>query len=274
MKRIVRRQPAAGGYTNAERWRVEFADGTRGFVKRGVDADTSEWLRIEHRVYTAFADQPWLPRMLDFEDGEFATLILEDLGDAHWPPPWKSGHVDRVCAALDQVHAQPIPDFVPEAGMDKYRGWHLVAADPEAFLGLGMVDERWLEASLPRLLEAESELPDGPMSMVHLDTRSDNLCFDGDRTLIVDWNWVQRAPAGVDKAFWSVSLHHEGGPPPEQIVDPHCCWPARVSGFFASRAGLPVIPHAPRVRWIQQVQLRVALPWAVRALGLPSLALE
>ena len=44
-----------------------------------------------------------------------------------------------------------------------------------------------------------------------------------------------------------------------------------MSGYFAARAGLPVIPNAPRVRAVQLAQLRTALPWAQRALGLPPL---
>jgi hypothetical protein len=44
---------------------------------------------------------------------------------------------------------------------------------------------------------------------------------------------------------------------------------AWVAGFFAARAGLPVIPDAPRVRVVQRQQLETALPWAARALGLP-----
>jgi hypothetical protein len=46
---------------------------------------------------------------------------------------------------------------------------------------------------------------------------------------------------------------------------------ARVSGFFAARAGLAEIPDAPRVRRFQREQLGVALAWAIRALDLPPL---
>jgi hypothetical protein len=45
---------------------------------------------------------------------------------------------------------------------------------------------------------------------------------------------------------------------------------AYVAGFFASRAGRPVIPHAPLVRQAQLQQLQVALPWAARVLGVGS----
>jgi hypothetical protein len=44
---------------------------------------------------------------------------------------------------------------------------------------------------------------------------------------------------------------------------------AYVSGFFASRAGLPAPEGAPGVRPFQLAQLEVALPWACRVLDLP-----
>jgi hypothetical protein len=42
-----------------------------------------------------------------------------------------------------------------------------------------------------------------------------------------------------------------------------------MAGFHASCAGLPAPSTAPRVRIVQQAQLRAALPWAARSLGLP-----
>jgi hypothetical protein len=75
----------------------------------------------------------------------------------------------------------------------------------------------------------------------------------------------------IDLAFWLPSLHAEGGPPPEASLPDAPEWAAMVSGFFAARAGLPLIPSAPQVREVQLFQLRTALPWAVRALGLPPL---
>ena len=43
-----------------------------------------------------------------------------------------------------------------------------------------------------------------------------------------------------------------------------------VSGFFASRCGLPHIPDAPGVRDFQKRQLTAVLPWMCRSLGLPQ----
>ena len=54
-------------------------------------------------------------------------------------------------------------------------------------------------------------------ALVHIDVRSDNLCFSGDRVVLVDWNLVARANPLLDVAAWLPSLHSEGGPLPEDI---------------------------------------------------------
>jgi len=107
--------------------------------------------------------------------------------------------------------------------------------------------------------------------LVHADVRSDNLCFAGERAILVDWNNACRGNGDLDTAFWAPSLCAEGGPAPEAVGPAGAEWPALVSGYFAARAGLPLIPHAPRVRQVQLQQLQVALPWAQRTLGLPPL---
>jgi hypothetical protein len=89
--------------------------------------------------------------------------------------------------------------------------------------------------------------------------------------ILIDWNFVCLGNPRFDVGFWLPSLEAEGGPPPETILPDAGDIAGLVSGFYACRAGLPLIPDAPRVRHIQQVQLKYALPWAVRALGLPPL---
>ena len=58
---------------------------------------------------------------------------------------------------------------------------------------------------------------------------------------------------------------------PETILPEGAAFAALISGYLAARAGLPIIPEAPLVRKVQLEQLSSALPWAVRALGLPHL---
>jgi aminoglycoside phosphotransferase (APT) family kinase protein len=124
----------------------------------------------------------------------------------------------------------------------------------------------------PDLCAASAMAPLAGDALLHFDVRSDNLCIRGASAVLFDWNLARVGNPLVDIAFWLPSLASESGMPPEDVLPD--CPPeliAYVAGFFASRAGQPVIPHAPRVRQAQLEQLRAALPWAVRALdlGLP-----
>lgn len=269
---ISQRIPVTGGFTQADRYRAVLGDGATVFIKQAVDADTAGWLRTEARVYRELAGAPFLARMLDFEDGDQPRLVLEDLGHGYWPGAWRPGDVERVQEALQQVAAVTPPGWLSPVSAEVIRGWNQVAKDPAPFLRLGLCSSRWLSAHLPALVAAEEPWPE-PSVFSHCDTRSDNLCLLSDRVIVVDWNWACLAPPGLDQAFWSASLHAEGGPPPEEVVGHSPMWAARVSGFFAARSGLPDLPHAPRVRQIQRVQLETALPWVVRTLGLQPLDL-
>ena len=150
-------------------------------------------------------------------------------------------------------------------------GWVHVAQEPTSFLRLGLCSAAWLTNALASLVAAETRAPLAGEALVHLDVRSDNLCFVDDRVVLIDWNWACRGNGTVDIAAWLPSLQVEGGPSPETILPhaPHLA--AWISGYFAARAGLPAVNVKASVRTLQLAQLRVALPWAVRALGLPAL---
>ncbi len=261
------------GYSPAERWLVWFESGLSAFVKVGTSANTAQWLRAEHRMYSLLA-APFMPQLLAWEDGETPFLVLEDLSLGHWPPPWSPQLVARVLDTLAQVSASPVPEEVPE--LESYRshrlvGWERVAEDPAPFLSLGLCSERWLAVALPMLLRAAGEADLSGASLLHFDVRSDNLCFLGDRTLLVDWNSACRGNPRVDVAAWLPSLCAEGGPEPWEIMPDEPELAALLAGYWAARAGLPPPQPGSRVRDVQLAQLRTALPWAARGLGLPQL---
>ena len=262
---------AERGYTPAERWVVQLSDGSSAFVKGAVDEATAGWLRTEHRVYSTIA-AGYLPQSLGWDDnGTNPVLLLEDLSAGYWPPPWRPGDVELVLDALAEVRAPPPPDWVPAQDRERLVGWPVVAEDPRPFLSLGLCSEAWLNEALPYLVAAEGDAKIDGDALVHIDVRSDNLCFSGDRVMLVDWNLAARANPLLDVAAWLPSLHSEGGPLPEDILPDEPELAALISGFFACRAGLPNIKTAPRVRGVQVKQLRSALPWAARSLRLPAL---
>ena len=259
-----------GGYTPAERWLVAFDDGDRAFAKVGTIDHTAEWLRLERRAYSD-VDGAFMPRVLGWSDGPAPALLLEDLSDATWPPPWDGQLVERVLAALDAVAATPCPDWAAElvAQAEIFSGWSEVAANPAPFLGLGLASREWLRASLPVLVETEHPPELAGDALLHFDVRSDNICFTADRTLLVDWNWIGRGNPLFDVAAWLPSLAVEGGPAPEDVRPRGRRLRSGIAGYLCARAGLPTIPDAPRVRQIQLEQATTALPWAARWLGLP-----
>ncbi|MPZ49780.1 MAG: aminoglycoside phosphotransferase family protein [Dehalococcoidia bacterium] len=270
------------GYTPAQRWVVTLDGGSSAFLKMGDDIlrpgaahTTADGLRKEYRVYSQLGAS-FLPDMLGWMDEPAATILaLEDLSGAFWPPPWSQPHVDTVLEALTALHATRLPgaasvyeniDADPTSG-----GWNEVARDPSSFLTLGITSMDWLERALPELLLACGKARINGDDLCHFDVRSDNICIRGEQAILIDWNWMAIGNGQLDTAFWLPSLAIEGGPPPERTMPTAPDLAAVVSGFFAARAGLPVIPALPLVRDIQLAQLRTALPWAVRALGLPPL---
>lgn len=266
--------PVWRGYTPAARWRLTLRSGQTAFAKLATSAGTAENLRREWNVYRQLS-APCVPRVLGWDDDPAdllrPLLLLEDLGDARWPPPWDAPLVAEVRDALLDLHARraSLPAFA-EVHDDVAGGWSRVAADPAPFLALGLVSPGWLDEALTPLLAAAAQLDCGGVEVLHLDVRSDNLCRTACGIVLVDWSCACLGNGALDLGFWLPSLEAEGGPPPETLLPDRPDVAAWVSGYFASRAGLPPIPDAPHVRTVQRRQLAPALAWVSRALGLPS----
>lgn len=265
---------APGDRGPASRWIVA-ADAVAGsrrsaFVKIGATSITADWTRTEARNYQGL--HGWfLPELLGYDDdGVRPALAIEDLSDADWPPPWDDARIAAVLDGLAAIHATPPEVSLVPVATDSGADWRSVAADPAPFLSVGLCSERWLEAALPALIDAASSAPLTGSALVHLDIRSDNLCFREGRVVVIDWNHATVANPDLDVAFWLPSLQSEGGPPPEAILPDAPGLAAWVAGFFSAHSGMPQPPNAPHVRPLQLAQARTALPWAARALGLPA----
>jgi hypothetical protein len=274
-KRPVSWRRTAGGYSRAHRWIVSFEDGSSCFMKAGASEFTANAIRAEFDKVYSQIEAEFLAGVIAYEDDAASPLLLlEDLSRGHWPPPWSGKRVRQVLDALSLVHAVEPPSAPQAFNREKWldeASWRTVGPDRLPFLSLGLCTEGWLDRALPVLTDAEDIAPCDGNSFLHLDVRSDNLCFLGTRTVLVDWNWAATGNALLDVAFWLPSLSAEGGPLPEQVVPGIPELASLVAGYFASQAGLPAIAEAPGVRELQLDQLRSALPWAIRALGLPPL---
>jgi aminoglycoside phosphotransferase (APT) family kinase protein len=206
-------------------------------------------------------------------EDDLPILVLEDLSEAVWPPPWDRTQIESVHSILgavaDIVPPKDLPTFVD--GEEPNEGWDFVLANPGQFLALGLCDANWLDRFGPDLRAASAAAPLTGSSLLHNDVRSDNLCIHHGSALLIDWNLACIGNPQFDVAFWIPSLAQESGSSPEDLVsDCAAELVAYIAGFFASRAGRPAVPQAPLVRQVQLQQLEVALPWAARALGMGS----
>lgn len=209
------------------------------FVKGATDARTATWLRTEYQIYSQVR-APFVPTMRAWQDnGALPFMALEDLSDAVWQAPWTPERVTRVRETLKQVAATPPPAWLPtlEERRPSFSGWAQVERATEPFLRLGLCSAGWLASSVAALVAAEAAVQLGGDELVHGDVRSDNLCFVGDRVVLVDWNWASRGNAIIDVAGWLTSLgwsvagHHSARAAGLRGRDQRLlCRPGRTSG--------------------------------------------
>lgn len=229
---LVGSKPAAwgpivgSGYTPAERWVATLSDGSTLFAKVATTEDTATWLRDEYRVYARVVEA-FLPRLLGWDDdGTAPILLLEDLSGGEWPPPWSGERVGRVTRMLEHVWGAVAPEGLPrlEDGRDRLASWTEVRDDPDTFVALGLCSAAWLEQALPELIEAERSAVLEGDELVHLDVRSDNICFLGDRTLLVAGGVaLGRAGARAAAARRRGSASVERAQPARSHTE-MCCW--------------------------------------------------
>jgi hypothetical protein len=256
------------GYATAYHAVANLEDGLSVFVKAGTEEVTSRFLRDEIRFYRSF-QAPFTPVFHGADDGDPPILVIEDLREGRWPPPWDGDAVNAVRQTLRGVAGSTPPEWLEPVDREWLTGgWAEIERDPEPFLSTGMCSREWLEASLPVLREAAETAPVAGDALLHLDVRSDNICLTERGAVVVDWNQACIGNPELDVAAWLPSLGLEGGPEPEEILPGGGGFAAVLAGFFGSRVGLPPPTTAPQVREIQRAQLEVALAWASRELDL------
>lgn len=289
-----------GGYAPSVTFRLTLADGRRAFFK-GVNATSNDHMRRalvqEERVYRELGPRlsPWAPAFFGaFKRADWHVLLLEDLGPAD-TPPWTAGKARRAAHAYAEFHratyGQALPRWLPRSLLwgKLFGRWDELTAEPAgldhlaALAGARAAEARaWLDEAVPTLRQASKGLATirPPYSLLHFDTRSDNMRLTGGRLRLFDWPFACAGPPEVDAAAFAQSIACEGGPAPEDFIawyatglplrDPvldHTV--ATIAGYFASMAWRPPVPGLPRLRSIQRRQLRASLAWAARRLHLP-----
>lgn len=267
---IVSWQSVAGGFSAAGLWIIETATGDTWFVKAATTDDTARFLRAEMMIYGEL-EAPFLPRITAWQDDDHRPfLVMEDLSQWHWPPPWDSSHIHAVlqtCAAIAAIPPPTLLGGIDASLLASY--WPGIAAGPEPIHALGVASPAWFEQAVPSLIAAEESAVLSGESLVHSDIRSDNLCMKHGQVKVIDWNWACVGNPAFDVVAWLPSLRLEGGPVPWDLLDGGAPLVARLAGFFLHHATLPPNPMVrPDLRSFQRAQGAVALEWAAHELGL------
>ncbi|RYG65951.1 aminoglycoside phosphotransferase family protein [bacterium] len=253
----------SGGHTEAERWIITLDDGRTLFAKAAVDGLTAGWLNSEFGVYSQL-DASYLPGLIAFHPGELPIMLLEDLSSGDWPPPWDDSKVRKVMNTLELI-ANTVPPSglitMEEAFRSSIGGWRRVQEDPSGLLSLGLCSRGWLEKVLPIFIEAEESCSLSGESLVQADIRSDNICFFGDRTVVVDWNHACIGNPMLDLIGWLPTLYFEGGPPPWEINTSEKGLISLLSGYYASSAYKPEPRPDSTIRQLHFKCLKASLPW-------------
>jgi Phosphotransferase enzyme family len=300
---IRRARRVWGGYAPSATFRL-FLDDGRTAIFKGTNRSSSDFMRQilgdEERVYRELGPVlgRWAPSLLgSVRHDDWHALLLEDVGPAR-VPPWSASAARRALRSYAAFHRSTLgradAELPPWVSRRRHHGfayaWRELEQDPAAPGHLAELAgahapaaRRWLEHHLPALRDRAEVLVEAPapQSLLHFDTRSDNLrLLAGGRLCLFDWPYAAIGPAEFDLAAFVQSIPAEGGPEVERCV----AWYAQVApvrrelldasvaavaGFFAARAWQPPIPGLPRLRGIQRRQLKTSLAWAAARLRLP-----
>ncbi len=274
---VVRADTQPGGFSPGTADRVVTADGRRAFVKAvgmSLNPTSVELARAEAHVTRHLPPDAPVPALLgSIDDGEWVTLVFEDVDGRHPRTPWVAEEIAAARTALAELArtTTPVPVPGPATVQDLFRfdfgGWDRLAADPPADL------DPWAVAHLDDLRAAAARglasLAAGD-TLTHCDIRADNLLVRTDgRIVIVDWPWGAVGPAWFDTVLLAIDVaRYDGDVQPVLAgVDPGLSYDviAALTGYWQYQGRQPDPPGLPTVRAYQLSQGETFLTWVKTA---------
>ena len=266
-----------GGFSPGLAARLLLADGRRVFLKavhEAANPETPEIHRREGRIVAALPKSAPVPRLLwTYDEAGWVALCFEDVDGRHPHEPWTEEDLALVIAAVRKMASDLTPapidpgDTAAAAFRRGINGWQVALQRGETRL------DGWAMRNLRKLAILEAEAPDvaAGETLLHFDTRADNILIAGDRVYIVDWPWASIGAAWIDWVAMAPSVAMQERPGPESFlrrfdigrVSPHAIDAVlcTLAGFFAVRALEPAPPGIPTLRAFQAAQGRVAIAW-------------
>lgn len=221
-----------GGFSPGVAARVRLADGRRVFLKAAgpqPNPGLPAIHRQEGRVVAALPPETPAPRLLDvYDEGEggWIALVFEDVDGRHPAQPWDAGELGRVLAAMDALSglltpsplAEPVVPLARDAFRARLAGWRQLAQEtPDQWTAeLDPWSARRLDALAA--LEAQAAAAADGNTLLHFDTRADNILLARGRTWFVDWPLACVGAPWLDVVLMAPSVAMQGGPEPEALI--------------------------------------------------------
>lgn len=299
--RVVRASTRGTGFSPGLAAILETGNGRRAFVKAvgpELNSQSPEIHRREIGIVSRLPPDPAVPRFLwsvdEGPDG-WVALAFEVIDGRAPAMPWRHAELRRVCQALSALTDRMTPcpiDLPPDRELSAafatgICGWAKLAGGGRQELREGPEQgpeqalDDWCRRNLDSLVRLEAAAPEAVKgdSLVHVDTRADNLVLTDDQVYVVDWPWARRGAGWVDCVGFAPSVEMQGGLDAEQLVGlfPHAraadpdrvtAAVAAIAGYFTWQAAQPPPPGLPTVRAFQAAQRVVARRWLAERTGL------
>jgi aminoglycoside phosphotransferase (APT) family kinase protein len=281
--KVVEATTQPGGFSPGMAARLRLADGRRVFVKAVSEAanpDTPEMNRREARIVSALPRSAPVPRLQWIHDeAGWVALAFDDVDGRHPGEPWTEADLALVVGALQKMAADLTPspidtDETASRALERgINGWRIALDRGERRL------DPWCLKHLARLADLEVQAPAAAAghTLLHFDSRADNLLIAGDRVFVLDWPSARIGAPFVDWVAMAPSVAMQGGPEPQAFlsrfdlagVSPHAidAVVCSVAGYFVVRALDPPPPGLPTVRAFQAAQGVHALRWLQERTG-------
>jgi len=260
------------GHTHAEKWLVGLQNGRTAFVKAGIERSARAQIDYEAEILESAA-AAYMPRLYGAATvDDWSVLVLEDLSDAVWPPPYPDSGA-ALLETVTQVAATPAPSGLRRRPEGRPLGtyWQRIAADPEPVVAHGLFCAEWLEKALPILDAAESRAQLSGDDFIHDDVWAANVCYTERGALLIDWASATIGDRRIDLAYALLSIRSSGATPPPVDFPEEAAYAALLTGANAYQAAQPVdesIQHVATLRAGWLYDLEFALEWASELLGL------
>ncbi len=216
-QRVTKVRDARGetrGLSPAIKRVIEFADDTSAFAKVANRPRICEALDHEIEVYDEF-QAPFMPTKVGHAVcSEGTILLLENLENAKWPPPWTDEQVTAVGQMLADLAAVSAPEWLTWMDGTTYGSddtWAVVRANLASLVSLEIASSDWLDKNLRRISEAAKLAPTVGTTLVHMDVRSDNICFTQRGPVLLDWASTRLGHHRLDHHHFAVTLYTETG---------------------------------------------------------------